>query len=133
MARERGAGTVLIIEDNDAERAELRQVLEAEGFHIRDYGSARDALAALHADPAAFGVIVFDLVMPGLSGWDFRAAQLGDSRLRTIPAVALTQVTLTTTDHYTLQAHDYLRKPVTATQLVGVVARHHANSSGPSR
>lgn len=123
--QDRGTGAVLIVEDSDDERVELQRMLEDEGFYVCPFASARDALAALRVDPPAFTVILLDLVMPDLNGWGFRAAQLADPLLRDIPTVALTCVTLTAADHYTLHAHDYLRKPVTAEQLVGVVARYH--------
>ena len=118
------ANTVLIIDDNADDRAELRRTLQADGFRVNDYASAETALAALRENPHAIGVIILDLTMPTLSGWQFRAVQLADPILRGVPTIIVTVASLTQADYYVLEVSDYLRKPVDPAQLVGVVGRY---------
>ena len=59
------AGTVLLVEDNDAVRRTVRRTLEAAGYAVREAASG-DAAAALLDDPAqGFDVVLTDVVMPG--------------------------------------------------------------------
>src|SRR5688500_8507847 len=97
------ANTVLIIDDNADDRAELRRTLQADGFRVHDYASAETALAALRENPHAIGVIILDLTMPTLSGWQFRAVQLADPILRGVPTIIVTVASLTQADYYVLE------------------------------
>ena len=84
-----GATQVLIVEDDQDTREMIERFLELEGFAVRSAPNGAAALASLqrHGRPS---VIVLDLMMPVMNGWQFREAQRQDSRLADIPVVVVT-------------------------------------------
>src|SRR5437870_239170 len=67
----------------------LGRFLELEGFEVQTAANGRQALDTLAAGPPAC-VIVLDLMMPVMDGWQFRDAQARDPRLSSIPVVVVT-------------------------------------------
>ena len=83
-----GRRDVLIVDDDDDLRATLALLLEFEGFAVR---CARDGAEALRAITEARPLIVLlDLMMPVMNGWQFRAAMLADPSLADIPVIVIT-------------------------------------------
>jgi CheY-like chemotaxis protein len=80
MAR---AKNVLIVDDDDDFREALRGVLEAEGCTVYDAADGKTALGILRN--VVPQLILFDLKMPGMSGWDLYAEIQKDTALATIP------------------------------------------------
>ncbi len=60
---------LLLVDDEDAVRSALRNVLEADGYAIEEAGDGSTALTLLQSQP--FQVVISDQMMPGLSGVDF--------------------------------------------------------------
>src|SRR5574340_1100683 len=83
-------GEVLLVEDDAAIRDALRELLEAEGFVVQGAANGREALARLRAGGHRPRLILLDLMMPVMDGWEFRQAQRGDPALARIPVVVLT-------------------------------------------
>src|SRR3989442_6392997 len=89
MEPERPAAPVLVIEDNTEVRQALVALLEAEGYGVVE---AVDGVSALRLPRAGEGrpcLIVLDLMMPRMSGWDFRMEQRSDQRVAAIPVVVV--------------------------------------------
>ena len=63
------AGGVLAVEDDDRIRRLIETVLEGEGYNVVSASNGREALDLL--DSTRPGVILLDLMMPGLDGWAF--------------------------------------------------------------
>lgn len=83
-----GRRDVLNVDDDDDLRATLALLLEFEGFAVR---CARDGAEALRAITEARPLIVLlDLMMPVMNGWQFRAAMLADPSLADIPVIVIT-------------------------------------------
>jgi CheY-like chemotaxis protein len=80
---------VLIVEDDHDTREMLGHFLELEGYEVEKAANGREALDALRAADDA-SVILLDLVMPVMDGWQFRAGQRQDESLARIPVVVLT-------------------------------------------
>ena len=80
---------VLIVEDDAAIRDELAAILTQEGYEVVTSGDGRQALERLHwgLRPA---VILLDLRMKVMTGWEFRAEQKKDSAVADIPVIAMT-------------------------------------------
>jgi CheY-like chemotaxis protein/two-component sensor histidine kinase len=93
----RAGGRVLVVEDDDVTRALVRQALEREGWLVTEAANGRIALAALAATRP--DVIVLDLIMPEMDGFEFLAEMRSRAEYRTIPALVLTAMTLTEEDH----------------------------------
>ena len=75
----------MIIDDDDDLRNALTFIMTAHGYQVTAFGDARRALGALDTGPLPF-LILLDLMMAGMSGWEFRAAQLANTKLDPIPS-----------------------------------------------
>jgi len=78
---------VLVIEDEEDSRELLVDVLTSSGYKVLSARNGDEALSSARASRP--DVIVLDLVMPEMSGWEFRTAQLKDSDLAAIPVIAV--------------------------------------------
>ena len=63
-----GGKHILCVDDDDALVFLVTRLLERRGFRVSGYSIPGEAIAALHADPAAFDLVVTDYNMPGMSG-----------------------------------------------------------------
>ena len=79
---------LLLVEDDRAIRDTLRELLEDEGYRVQWAGNGRDALAQLRAGLPP-RLILLDLMMPVMNGWEFREAQRSDPALARIPVIVL--------------------------------------------
>lgn len=79
MQRRRGraAGTILVVEDEDAVRNVVKRILEKEGYFVRSAANAREALDILNANSDDIDLVITDMVMPGLSGRDLAECIVG--------------------------------------------------------
>jgi DNA-binding response OmpR family regulator len=110
---------VMTVEDDQRIRRLIETVLEAEGYHVVSADNGRDALQLL--DEAKPGVILLDLMMPGLDGWAF---------LRTIreqgvstPVVLVSAIRDLPDEARRLRA-DSLAKPFAVEDLIAKVEEH---------
>ena len=81
---------ILIVDDNRDLRETLAALLGANGYQAEccEHGAA--ALAYLRSAKRHPALIVLDLMMPVMNGWQFRDRQLEDAALRSIPVVGMT-------------------------------------------
>jgi two-component system cell cycle response regulator len=112
---------VLLVEDSTAIRALVRKMLAAGGHTVVEAAGGAAALAACRQQQP--DVVLLDVEMPEMSGWDVLAAMKADPDLRDVPVVFLTGRSDTTdiVDGLRLGAHDYLRKPCEPTELLARV------------
>ena len=75
------SGAVLIVDDDNDVRSALAELLEEEGFSVEGAANGREALALLRGGTVHPAVILLDLMMPGMDGWDFRHEQMRDPKL----------------------------------------------------
>lgn len=89
MARATKSKQVLIVEDDAAIRDGLAAILSEGGYEVVTAADGRDALERLHwgLRPA---VILLDLRMNVMTGWEFRAQQKKDAVIADIPVIAMT-------------------------------------------
>ena len=114
---------VLVIEDDFDLRESMVAVLEACGYPALGAANGRDALAVLHEGRKP-GLIVLDLMMPVMDGWQFRVAQLQQDDLAAIPTVVCTARTDAEARAMSLGAIAYLRKPLDFDFLLDLVEAH---------
>ena len=112
---------VLLVEDSSAIRALVRRMLVAGGHTVVEASGGAAALAACRERQP--DVMLLDVEMPEMSGWDVLAAMKADPELRDVPVVFLTGRSDTTdiVEGLRLGAHDYLRKPCQPTELLARV------------
>ena len=89
MTTDSPEGPILIVDDNDEVREALGALLVNAGHQVLAAADGREALALLQRCPVLPRLVVLDLMMPGLDGWDFRAEQIRDERLASIPIIVL--------------------------------------------
>ena len=79
---------ILLVDDDVDERDALTCFLEMEGVAVSAAAEGREALYALRTGLRPC-VIVLDLDMPGMDGWEFRRQQLFWPQMRSIPVLIL--------------------------------------------
>jgi len=114
--------TVLLVDDDRAIRDTIGQLLEEEGYRVAVAANGLEALEHLReGDGGRPSLIVLDLMMPVMDGWQFREAQLRDPRLASIPVVVLTADGNTRQKGTRMGAAAALQKPIALERLLAVV------------
>jgi CheY-like chemotaxis protein len=85
------AAVILLVEDELQIREVIEAVLQAEGYQVVCAVNGTDALAILRGGLRPC-IIILDLMMPVMDGWQFRGAQLEDPELLKIPTVVYSAV-----------------------------------------
>jgi two-component system, chemotaxis family, chemotaxis protein CheY len=111
--------TVLVVDDDPDILEALSEILEAEGFEIRRARNGKEALDKL--EPDAPQLILLDLMMPVMDGWQFRQAQIHNTALSDIPVIVVSAAGRDRIER--IQADAYLSKPVDLDELLGCVTQ----------
>ncbi len=114
---------ILLIEDDLAAREPLEELLRLEGLDVQIASDGAEAHEHLRGG-ARPCVILLDLLMPGMDGYEFRAEQMRDPALARIPVVVLSGDALIDEKALQLGIEDYLRKPVDADQFIAAIEAH---------
>ena len=114
------SATVLIVEDDLDTREMLGRFLELEGYTVETAENGRRALERLGSGVGAC-VILLDLMMPVMDGWQFRQEQIRDASLADIPVIVVSAAGRERLEK--IQANAYLSKPVDLDELLGCVTQ----------
>jgi CheY-like chemotaxis protein len=98
----------------------MRALLEGDGYHVLLAASGRAALTLLR-NGAQPGLVILDLAMSGMDGWDFRAEQLRDERLAAIPVIVASADPLASLAQ-NMGVSAVMQKPVDPKKLLAAVA-----------
>jgi CheY-like chemotaxis protein len=110
--------SVLVVDDESDIREAVSEVLADEGYEVLSAGNGAEALAQAREHHP--NIVLLDLMMPGMNGWEFRAAQKGDPSLSDIPVIVLSALGRVSG----LDADGYLQKPFELDDLLRTVRRH---------
>jgi DNA-binding response OmpR family regulator len=113
---------ILLIEDDRDLAEAIRDVLSIENYRVISATDGAEALAILKKSDLP-ELILLDLMMPGMNGWEFRAAQMRDARLAKIPVVVLTALGALSRP---IDAALVLKKPFSLDELLAAVDRFAA-------
>jgi CheY-like chemotaxis protein len=114
---------VLVVEDDLDFREVLSELLRAEGFSVLAAANGLEAFERLRAGFLP-SVIVTDLNMPKMDGWQFRKTQLADPALRDIPTVVMSgTATPGEASLSRLGAIEFLPKPIQVDTLMVLLQR----------
>lgn len=115
-------GEVLVVEDDFAIRETLRELLEDEGYHVVWASNGREALTQLRATRPS--LILLDLMMPVMDGWEFRTAQQRDPTLAGIPVIVISADHALEHKVSSLEVEGWLAKPFELDALLAAVERY---------
>jgi len=118
--RNRGQ-SVLLVDDNRDMRDYLRKLLESAGFDVATAGDGEQALAA--AARHLPDLVLSDVMMPKMDGFQLLSALRADSKLRDIPVLLLSARAgeEAKVEGLAAGANDYLTKPFSARELIARV------------
>jgi CheY-like chemotaxis protein len=88
-----GRGTVLVVDDDPAVRRLVFETLQGNGIDLREAADGESALAEIAAEKP--DVLILDLMMPGLDGFDVLGRLQESPETRLLPVVVLTARRLT--------------------------------------
>jgi sigma-B regulation protein RsbU (phosphoserine phosphatase) len=113
-----GSGALLLVDDNEDNRYTLSRRLRREGYeNLTTANDGQQALDLLQSRP--FDLVLLDVMMPGLNGYDVHERMRADIRLRHIPVIMISALdeTGSVIRCVELGAEDYLPKPFNPTLL----------------
>ena len=113
---------ILIVEDDLEIREELIDLIRDEGQPVAGVEHGAAALAWLERAPSPPWVILLDLMMPVMNGWEFRSLQRGNPKLASIPLVVMSGAGDVKTEARALDAQGCLLKPFTSEALFDVLS-----------
>jgi CheY-like chemotaxis protein len=114
---------ILIVEDDADMRESLGEILQFEGYRVAGAANGREALNHLRQAEAPC-LILLDLMMPVMSGWEFREQQRQEPGIAEIPVAVLTGVRNSADQITALGAVGYCQKPVDLHALLATVAEY---------
>ena len=114
---------ILIVEDDEAIAEALAGLLEDEGYVAVPASDGRAALAKLR-DGEKTCLILLDMSMPVMNGWQFREEQLKDAALAAVPVVVCTADGRAEATARSVGAADWLRKPIDPARLLELVGKY---------
>ena len=116
-------GSVLIVEDDPELLLSLSAVVQSEGFEVACARHGLEALGRLRGG-ARPSLILLDLMMPIMNGWQFRYEQRQDSDLAKIPVVVVSAKSDSQQHAAWLEADGYISKPIDLNLLLDTLHRY---------
>jgi CheY-like chemotaxis protein len=104
-----GAAKVLVVDDDAGSLAAMADILSLEGYLVLTMSNGREALDHLQAEAEPPALIILDLFMPVMDGWQFLAEMKADPRLSQlhIPVIVVTAFNAKVEE-----ANAVIRKPI---------------------
>lgn len=114
---------ILLVEDNDANREMLTRRLKRRGFAVLDAVDGQQAVEI--AQSSKPDLILMDMSLPVIDGWEATKRIKGDPALKHIPVIGLTAHAMVGDRELALQAgcNEYATKPVDFERLVETINR----------
>ncbi|WP_276373538.1 response regulator [Chryseolinea sp. H1M3-3] len=133
MVEETSEFKVLLVDDRDENLFALETILKDENYHLVKANSGKQALAYLLKD-LDFHLIIMDVLMPGMNGFETAALIYEREKLKNIPIIFLTAMDIEGNIYkgYKAGAVDYISKPIIA-ELLKVKVRAFVELSEKNR
>jgi DNA-binding response OmpR family regulator len=112
---------ILVVDDDPTAVSALRQILQSRGYEVATAASGEEALPLLEAEP--FDLVLLDVALPGMSGFDVCRTIRDNPKTQDIPVVFLTAKgrLMDMAEGEDAGSDLYLIKPVLATKLLHMV------------
>lgn len=112
--------SILVVEDNKEIQQSLKMALETEGYNVFTADNGKEGLDTLSRIPTPC-LILLDLMMPVMNGWEFVDVISKDIMLSTIPVVV---VSAFGDKMGTPKTEGYIQKPIDLDALLNTVSKH---------
>lgn len=112
-----GSRPILIVEDDEDLREVLMHVLESEGIATLSARNGQEALDILHTEGVNPSLILLDLMMPVMNGWEFRERFDTDASIPDVPVVVMSA----RSRDDSLSSAAWLQKPLRVDELLHTV------------
>src|SRR5690349_14917302 len=109
--------SILIIEDEEIIRNNLKMLLELEGYTVYTAGNGEEGLKVLRSIPSPC-LILLDILMPIMNGTEFLAAKKEEDQIASIPVCVVSGVAQGLNN---LKADVFVKKPVDFDKLLNIV------------
>jgi CheY-like chemotaxis protein len=114
---------VLLIDDHEEFRDGLRELLAREGYKVETAANGREAMNRLYAGFRPC-IIILDLMMPVMTGFEFRQEQLGHPEFAEIPLIVCSAMHDVAEKARHLDAIAYIEKPEELPRMLKLVRQH---------
>jgi CheY-like chemotaxis protein len=118
---------ILLVEDDTSSAEAMRDLLEMAGHSVDCARNGREALETLRTEPS-YCLILLDVMMPVMNGYEFRDEQLKDPRLASIPVIVLTADGRAREKARRLRSTQFFQKPFSPQVLLSAIEQHCADS-----
>ena len=144
-AKEAGAGVdfgpelhgvrILLVEDNEINRQIAVELLEGVGASVAIAHHGREAVEQLDSAPDSADLVLMDLQMPEMDGYQATARLRSDPRFASLPIIAMTAHATVEERQRCLDAgmNDHVSKPIEPAQLFATVVRWNPGNRSPTR
>lgn len=114
---------IYIVDDEPAIVRIIRINLELKGYQVKSASDGVEALQALQAETEPVAMLIADVMMPYMDGFELLARLKADASLKTMPVVMLTarSVDADVDEGYRRGAVGYLTKPIQLQELMDTV------------
>lgn len=121
ISTEEPGGDILVVDDDATSRIWARVWLQKGGFSVREAATAQEALAAMASCPP--DLILLDVMLPDMDGFELTRRVRSDPNLATVPIVLLTVLSDPGSKVRGLEAgaYEFLSKPLSSSELLARV------------
>lgn len=112
-------GHILVVDDDQGALEALSDILEYEGYSVLRASNGLQALERLQDSSPRPELIILDLLMPVMDGWEFRQRQKQDPDLAQIPVLVVTAIGTTAG----IDAVQIIHKPIDVDALLRTVSQ----------
>ena len=122
MAQAEESGSILVVDDEASVRNTIRRALVSKGHRVLEASDGEEALQVFGQEAPELGLVILDIVMPGISGWDVLAQM--KSLAPQIPILLVSGYARAgkPQEARAEQADGFLRKPFELTELIDSVS-----------
>lgn len=103
---------IVIVDDDPDMRKTVKQLLESSGYKVYSYENGLDCIKNLRQGKYKPTLIILDIMMPLMSGWEIQRRLSENAQWKDIPIIFLTSRTNDTADDmYARYGADFVKKP----------------------
>lgn len=113
--------TILVVEDDPSIRLNVLEILQEEGYGAHGVENGEEALKYLRTTTDLPTLILLDLMMPVMNGWQFKIEQEQNSDLKLIPVVVVTADGNAHQKALNMNAAGWVKKPIEIDALINTI------------